>query len=353
MRLLILSPYPHSAAPSQRFRFEHYLPYLAEAGIYYKQLSFWDEATNAILYKPGLVLKKIIGLAGGYARRVGMLWTATQYDYVLIHREVTPLGPPIFEFLLSRLLRKKIIYDFDDAIWLPNTSENNKMASGLKWHGKVRSICKWAYKITPGNAYLADFARQYNKNVEVLPTVVDTQYHHASKKTKNSVMVIGWTGSHSTLPYLEPLVPVLRQLEQLYAFRFLVIADKNPHLALDSFEFLPWNKNSEIDDLGRIDVGVMPLLEDQWSAGKCGFKAIQYMALGIPALVSPVGVNTQIVTNGLNGYHCPSDADWYNKLEKLLCQPDLLATMRQAAIKQIENHYSVKSSLAQFIDVFK
>jgi glycosyltransferase involved in cell wall biosynthesis len=353
MRLLILSPYPHGAAPSQRFRFEHYLPYLAEAGIGYKQLGFWDEETNAILYKPGLVFKKMLGLAWGYARRVGMLWTATRYDYVLIHREVTPLGPPIFEFLLSRLLRKKIIYDFDDAIWLPNTSENNKIASGLKWHGKVRSICKWAYKITPGNAYLADFARQYNKKVEVLPTVVDTKYHHASKKSGNSVLVIGWTGSHSTLPYLEPLVPVLRQLEQLYAFRFLVIADKNPNLPLDSFEFLPWNKNSEIEDLGRIDVGVMPLLDDQWAAGKCGFKAIQYLALGIPALVSPVGVNTQIVADGVNGYHCQSAADWYNNLEQLLRQPALLTTMRQAAIEQIENQYSVKSSLAQFINLFK
>jgi glycosyltransferase involved in cell wall biosynthesis len=148
-------------------------------------------------------------------------------------------------------------------------------------------------------------------------------------------------------------VPVLRQLEQLYAFRFLVIADKNPNLPLDSFEFLPWNKNSEIEDLGRIDVGVMPLLDDQWAAGKCGFKAIQYLALGIPALVSPVGVNTQIVADGVNGYHCQSAADWYNNLEQLLRQPALLTTMRQAAIEQIENQYSVKSSLAQFINLFK
>src|SRR5690606_37637078 len=139
----------------------------------------------------------------GFFRRKILLFKACKYDYIFIHREVAPLGPPIFEWFLAKMLQKRIIYDFDDAIWLTNTSENNKLAAGLKWHQKVDAISKWAYKVSCGNTFLCDYARQFNNNVVLNPTTIDTENMHNPallQKQVNSVLVIGWTGTHSTLP---------------------------------------------------------------------------------------------------------------------------------------------------------
>src|SRR5690606_2340693 len=153
-------------------------------------------------------------------------------------------------------------YDFDDAIWIPNTSEENKIAAGFKWHQKVGLICKWSYKISCGNEYLCEYAIKYNGNVTYNPTTIDTEKLHNPKLLsdiqKDDTIVIGWTGSHSTLSYLNDLIPVISRLEQSYKFKFLVIANKNPEYPLKSFEFRHWNVSSEISDLSLIDIGIMP-----------------------------------------------------------------------------------------------
>jgi hypothetical protein len=153
-KILFLIPYPQGQAPSQRFRFEQYLGTLSKAGHTYDLAPFLSAATWTILYKPGRALAKAVGIAAGFGRRLGLLFRVPTYDFIFIHREAAPLGPPILEWLIAKAFRKKIIYDFDDAIWLANTSEANKLAAGLKWHHKVASICRWAYKNSSGNAYL-------------------------------------------------------------------------------------------------------------------------------------------------------------------------------------------------------
>lgn len=171
LRILFLTPYPPGRAPSQRFRFEQYLDILTAHGHQYRLAPFLSEATWRILYQPGQALQKALGILGGFGRRVGHLLAAPAYDFVFVHREAAPLGPPIFEWLLAKVLRKRVIYDFDDAIWLANTSEANKIAAGFKWHHKVGSICRWAYKNSCGNAYLATYARQFNSHTVVLSLI--------------------------------------------------------------------------------------------------------------------------------------------------------------------------------------
>ncbi|UOQ76187.1 hypothetical protein MUN84_16530 [Hymenobacter sp. 5516J-16] len=178
MQILFLVPYPTGKAPSQRFRFEQYFDFLTAAGYRYRVAPFISEATWAILYKPGHQLQKVAGILGGFLRRFGLLFVVPKYDYVFIHREASPIGPPVFEWVIAKLLGKKIIYDFDDAIWIPNTSEANKIVAGVKWHHKVGSICRWAYKVSCGNAYLRDYARQFNPNAVVNPTTIDTEHLH-------------------------------------------------------------------------------------------------------------------------------------------------------------------------------
>jgi glycosyltransferase involved in cell wall biosynthesis len=148
------------------------------------------------------------------------------------------------------------------------------------------------------------------------------------------------------------LYDVISDLEKKYEFEFLVISDESPELDLKSFRYLKWNKTTEIEDLLKMDVGVMPLKDDLWANGKCGFKALQYMSLGIPALVSPVGVNTKIVDHGINGFICSNQQDWSNNLEKLLLDENLLQEISKATRQKIENNYSVKSNSQNFIHLF-
>ena len=265
MKILFLIPYPMGQAPSQRFRFEQYLDFLRDEGHQLQMRPFLNENTWKNLYAHGNALSKAWGIIAGYFKRTNDMITASKADIIFIHREATPLGPPIFEWFVSKVLRKRIIYDFDDAIWLPNTSKQNRLVANLKWHGKVASICKWSWKVSCGNDYLADYANQYASSVHTNPTTIDTDYHRASTKSSSSKITIGWTGTHSTAKYLDKVVPVLQQLEKDHAFRFLMISNEKPDFALESLEYRPWSKASEIEDLQEIDIGIMPLPDTEWA----------------------------------------------------------------------------------------
>ena len=357
MKILFLIPYPLKEAPSQRFRFEQYFDFLEERGFQISCKSFWDYPTWKILYKSGHLLQKILGFIKGVVRRLAVLFQLKKFDFVFIHRECLPIGPPILEFVIARILKKKIIYDFDDAIWLPNTSEENKIVALLKWHSKVASICKWSYKVSCGNSFLANYARQFNTNVVVNPTTVDTinlhnpSYHFVKKSPS---VVIGWTGTQSTIQYVKSLVPVLEKVAEKTSFplRFLIIANKDPELKLKFVDFKTWSKKTEVEDLLQMDIGLMPLTDDIWAKGKCGFKALQYMALEIPALVSPVGVSTEIIDNGINGYWCSTTDDWVQSLEKLIEDKQLREKMGIAGRKKVIEHYSVSSNSSSFLRLF-
>lgn len=352
-RILFLFPYPQGTAASQRFRFEQYYPALEEKGFILDKQAFINDKTWAILYKPGHTVAKIIGTLSGYLRRLGKMFSLGKYDYVFIHREAEFFGPPIFEWIIAKLAGKKLIYDFDDAIWIPNTSEHNGFFSKFKFYNNVPKICKMAYKVSCGNDYLRNFATQYNGNAVYNPTTIDTEHHHNKIKDQSgNSFVIGWTGTHSTMQYMDALLPVFKRLEEKYNFTFNVIADRAPDFELKSLKFTPWKKETEIEDLLQFNVGLMPLVDDKWANGKCGFKALQYMALGIPALVSPVGVNTRIVDDGVNGFICTTADDWYNALSKLMDDRQLLIDLGANTRKKIEAEYSVHANTANFITLF-
>jgi glycosyltransferase involved in cell wall biosynthesis len=354
MKILFIVPYPTDKAPSQRFRFEQYYELLNEKGIDYDIKPFLSNEIWDILYLPGRFLKKAFGILGGLFKRFFLLFKLKQYDYIFIHREATPIGPSFFEYFASRWLKKKIIYDFDDAIWIPNFSEANSFFSFLKGYGNVHKICSYAYKISCGNEYLCDYAKQFNKNVVYNPTTIDTNnYHNRVKDQSGEEFVIGWTGSHSTIRYIGEIVPVLSKLEKKYTFTFRVISDFKPEFELNSLEYVKWKKESEIEDLLGFNIGIMPLVNDKWANGKCGFKALQYMSLGIPALVSPVGVNSRIVDHGLNGFICDTPEEWETSIETLLKNRETLGEMSKQTRKKIIDYYSVKSNSDNFIGLFQ
>jgi glycosyltransferase involved in cell wall biosynthesis len=355
MKILFLVPYPVGESPSQRFRFEQYFDLLKKEGIEFSVESFWSLAAWKILYKSGNGLAKTIWLKIGFWRRFWHVLKSLSYDWVFIHRECAPIGPPVFEFIIAKVFGKKIIYDFDDAIWLPNTSEENKLAGWLKFHGKVKSICRWSYRVSCGNEWLADYARQFNSRVMVNPTTIDSERLHNPNffptRKPNDKIVIGWTGTHSTLQYLKPILPALQAIEKKFSVAIRIISNKNPELPLQSVEFVPWSIQTEIQDLYSFDIGLMPLTDDAWAKGKCGFKALQYMALEIPGIASPVGVNTNIITNGVNGFLCESNNEWIETLSGLIQQAEMRKRIGRAGRQTVVDRFSVASNSSVFLSL--
>ena len=351
--IAFVCPYPRGGAPSQRFRFEQYLDLLTERGYSYSLYGFLDTRTHQVLYHKNRLISKVLGVILGYLRRAGLLVKLQYADFVFIHREATPFGPPWLEWVVAQLFKKKIIYDFDDAIWLEDTSNVNPLISKLKWQRKVANVCRWSYRISAGNDYLASYALQYNQGVTVNPTTLDTATSHTGLKDQASLpLTIGWTGSHSTMKYLYLLEKVLQELEATHDFRTVVISNQAPELDLNRLEYIPWQKATEVSDLRQIHIGLMPLPDDAWARGKCGFKALQYLSLGIPALVSPVGVNARIVTHGTNGYHCITDEDWYQYLSQLLKDASLRSKLGQNGRQTVVNQYSVEANTDNFLSLF-
>ncbi len=352
-RIFFLAPYPVAEAPSQRFRFEQYFSFLQEEGFELTMLPFYNYEDWQLLYKEGNKLKKTWVVVRSFLSRFRLLFQLKKADFIFIHREVAHVGPPIFEWIIAKILRKKYIYDFDDATWLPNYSETNKQFHWIKAYWKVNYCMKWAHVVTAGNAYLANYAKQFNKNVQIIPTTIDTENHHDILCDHEAdPIVIGWTGTHTTIHYLDELIPVLQRLEKKYSFEFLVISNEKPALELASFQFIKWQKETEIEDLSKIQIGVMPLKQDQWSEGKCGFKGLQYMALGMATILSPVGVNTTIIQDGENGFLADSQKEWEEKLSLLLNDNNLRKSMGKKGRMTVEDHFSVEANKSIYLGLF-
>jgi len=352
--ILFLVPFPLHQAPSQRFRMEIYEPYLRREGISYSIVPFMDISTSQKLYKSGGNLNKAWGTLKGYLRRLKViLIDIHRYEFVFITRQAAPLGPPIFEFIISKIWRKKMIFDFDDALWIPRTSIENKFAEWLKCSWKIKYICKWSYKVTAGNQFLFDYASKYNNKVLLLPTTVDLDRQHNMIKTHHfGKVVVGWTGSHSTLCFLEPIISLINQLQKELDFTLLVICNKRPDFDLKDWQYIEWSEEREIEDLLKMDIGIMPLTQDKWSLGKCGFKIIQYLSLGIPAIASPVGVNNVIIEDGKNSFLCSSKEDWRNSLSTLIHNHELRKKMGEEGKKKIIAEYNTSVIVPTFIQLF-
>lgn len=349
-KLHIIAPYPKGEAPSQRFRFEQYLSFLEEHGFEIHYHSFHTQKSWNRLYQKGQFFRKFIDLNYNFLRRWVLLFKLAGAKHIFMHREMAHVGPPVFEWILVKILRKKYTYDFDDAIWIPNYSSVNARFQKLKCYWKVHYLIRWAEKISAGNEFLAHYARQFNPQVAVIPTTIDTQNQHSLVVNQHQKpIVIGWTGTHSTMHYLDFIVPILRRLESEFEFVFKVISNKKPNYELKSLAYQDWKEETEIEDLAEIQIGVMPLVLDAWSEGKCGFKALQYMSLGMASIVSPVGVNTRIVQQHENGLIADSAEEWESALRTLLLDETLRIELGEKARQSIIENWSVEAWKAYYL----
>lgn len=340
-------------APSQRFRVELFLAPLEKEGFSFRVLTYLDKNAWNILYKPGNHVLKAWSTIKGFFRRINHLLLSRKADYIFIHREATPVGPPVFEWLLAKTFRKKIIYEYDDAIWIPGGEKISFIKKWLKATWKVKHIIKWSYKIAAGNDFLCEYAKQFNSSAFFIPTVVDTEKGHYKLKDQyeGKRVVVGWTGTHTTLHNLELIEGVIPELKKEIDFDFLIISNKPPGF---NFEFIykQWELATEQDDLLKMHIGLMPLKQGPWFEGKCGFKLIQYHACGIPAIASPVGVNALITLHNETGFIANDRNEWKGYLKTLIADAALRSAMGKAGREHIEKNYSLNSLLPAFISLF-
>jgi len=351
MRILFLVPYPTEGA-SNRFRVEQYLPYLKEKGIDFEIRPFVSSKFYRILYLKRYFIKKIFFFILSSIARIFDIFKALRYDVIFIHRESYPLGPPFIERIL-KLFKKKIIFDFDDAIFLPASSGSNVFIERFNRYGKVPEVITLSDHVITGNNYLEDFALKYNENITVIPTPVDTErYVTARRKENNNEVIIGWIGSKTTSIFLEPMRDTFKFLLGKYPnLKIKVVGGEFDTKGIKRLENIVWSLEREIEVLQSFDIGIMPMSDSKWTRGKCAFKTILYMSVGIPCVSSPVGITVDIIENDVNGFLANSDSEWKEKLSILIESPDLRRKMGENARKTAIEKYSVRTNVPKFLGV--
>jgi glycosyltransferase involved in cell wall biosynthesis len=337
--------------PSSRHRVYQYLDFLKREGVDFRvspAISGTDftkvynihRPINKLPYFGLVVLKRLIDLT--------MMGAG---DIVFLQKEVLPQAYPLIEEFIKKLNRK-LVFDFDDAIFLL-PPKRRSLLYNFRYKNSIPRILRMSDYVIAGNEYLKQYALRFNRNVEVIPTSVNTETYFINKKEKKDKINIGWIGSQSTLFYLDQLRNIFTALAKRYNICLTVIGTGN--YRIDGVETVtrPWRLEREILDLQCFDIGVAPLNNDDWALGKCGCKVIQYMGLGIPAVASPAGINGEIINDGVNGFLADSDEEWIEKLSQLIENEALRERFGFMGRKTVEERYSVKVNGPKLLEILQ
>jgi glycosyltransferase involved in cell wall biosynthesis len=346
IRVLALSPIPEEGAGC-RFRISHYIPYLQANGFHVTVLPFYTPEFFRLVYQRGHFASKAAAFSRLAVRRFRVLNELDRYDLVWLYREAIPIGPPVIERAIVRR-GVPIVFDFDDAIFLRNVSEANRIVSFLKNTSRVAEIIGFSRHVMAGNSFLGDYARRFSANVTIVPTTVDTT-RFRPRADRDTIPpdgpVVGWIGSPTTYHYVEEIAPLLKELALRHRFTMKISGAGTPvHFDGVRVVDVPWSMANEVELFNACDVGVYPLEDDDWARGKCGFKAIQFMACGVPVVAAAVGVNREIIRDGENGFLASTPAEWSAKLERLLTDADLRRRFSIAGRQTIEQRYSLQGT---------
>lgn len=339
MKVSILTRYGRSGA-SSRLRFMQYVPALEAAGMTVEVLPFFPDDYLPRLYAGRSTQRQT---AAAFLRQVRNLMGGAWGDLLWVEKEILPWIPWAVE---RRLLPSHacLVTDYDDAIFHRYDLHPNSVVRWLLGR-KIDRIMASSALVMAGNPYLAARAREAGaRRVEIVPTVVDAaQYGILPRQTPLGQPCIGWIGTPSTWrEYLVPIMPMLTDVARSFDARLRIVGGglaSPPHPLVEN---LPWTESGEIKLIQSMDIGIMPLSAGPWSSGKCGYKLIQYMACGLPVIASPVGVNTDIVEDGVNGFLADSEQAWRVALARLLSDEDLRTRMGRAGRKKVESSYSLE-----------
>jgi glycosyltransferase involved in cell wall biosynthesis len=348
-----LVPYAPGTTPSQRFRIEQWAPLLGANGIAVDLFPFAGPDLTALLQSPGQNGRKAMRLFLATVRRFVTGAQLGRYDAILIHRAACLAGPPLVERALA-WFGPPILFDFDDAIWQLHTSAANRRLAWLKFPGKTAALCRISDHVVVGNDYLAEYARRYNANVTVVPSSIDTDLYQPRPRAQGATgVVVGWMGTSTSQTYLERAAPMLREIAALPRVEVQVVSNRRPDLPGIAVVWHPWSAEKEVELLAGFDVGIMPMPDDEWALGKGAMKALQYMAMGICTVASPVGTNREVIEHGRNGLLASSIEEWKAAIQSLVEDRALRVRMGATGRETVHSRYSMRTSAAAFEKVLR
>lgn len=359
MRVLGVCSYPIEAAAT-RYRLAQYVRPLADRGIELEISSFLSSDLFAMQYASGSTPRKVLKLAKALLNRVAEIPKARQYDLILVQREAMIFGPAFFERLYRIVGRAPMVLDLDDATYLPYLSPTyGRLGSWLKFFGKTDKLISQAQLVICGNSYIAEYVESKGKRTAIIPTVVDTDLFCPVDHT-NKIPVLGWIGTHSTFPMLESIFPTLKKLAKSHDFVLRIVGSGQESVNIGEFpvENLKWDLEREPSDFQTLDIGLYPIAETsnasvKWILGKSGFKAIQYLSVGIPFVMSPVGVCAEIGTPDKTHFLASTADDWFDALSRLLGSAELRKQMGELGRLTAIEKYNVDSQADILASVLK
>lgn len=309
--------------PSARFRVRQYIPALQK-----REIEVTEFASEPGAYPPTSRLARPIWAVHSLSRRLPAIARSYGYDITLLQREMFSTF-----YTLEGLTHGPRVLDVDDAIWTHRGG------------GFAERLARLCDAIICGQGFLAEQFGRWNRHIYVVPTAVDTT-RFVRRDAPPQRPTIGWSGGSSAFGELERLEPVLRDLMRANAdLVFRVVADRPPTLESlppDRIEFIRWSPRSEVAAIQGMSVGIMPLEDSVWNRGKCSYKMLLYMACGLPVVVSPVGMNRELLAEATIGWGAVSPEDWRESLQTLLLDEELARTMGRAGRRLIEERFSVE-----------
>jgi glycosyltransferase involved in cell wall biosynthesis len=356
MRVVFFVPHTNLAAGC-RYRVHQFLPFLRQQGVVCDVHELVDADFYRLFYTPGHALKKALRLASAGVRRVAEIYGSDKYDAIFIHRECFPMGPPLFERVLARR-GPPMLLDFDDAIYLPRAGFIRNL---VRNPAKTNVIAQLVDHVVVANAHLAAFARAYNRHVTVIPTCVDTDdlfvprsYATLLPPLNGRPVRLGWIGSHTTSRYLERIGRALARVAARYPIELLVVgAGRDVTIPGVTVINKRWALETEVDDFRSLDIGVYPLHDDLWELGKPGFKTIQYMAVGVPSVMSRAGSAEHVVDDGVDGFLATGEDEWVDKLCRLIEQPELRLAMSVSGREKAEREFSIRANAPRLLEAIR
>lgn len=349
MKILLLSRFTY-LAPGPRYRYYQYLPYLREQGFDVTIAPLLDDDYLHNRYSE----KKIssLYLLDKYLQRVAWLIKSRRYDLIWMEKEALPFFPAWLELLL---LKSNVPYvvDYDDATFHTYDQHNSSVVRWILGQ-KIDRVMQAASLVIAGNDYLAERAEKAGAAwVEILPTVIDLDRYPLAPPPDNEIFTIGWIGSPTTSMYLLEVHTALEEICRDSGARVVAIGAANLELPGVPLTIKPWSEATEVEEIQKFDVGIMPLPNLPWSRGKCGFKLIQYMACSRPVIGSPVGVNPQIVDQKINGFLPNSTQEWIQALEKLRNDRVLRQQLGKAGRAKVEAQYCIQVTAPKLANLLR
>jgi L-malate glycosyltransferase len=355
-KILILCPSPKGTAPTQRLKYEQYLEQLEKEGYVFTISSFQSPRFWNIIYQPGRIIEKAIWTLAGYLKRVIDLLRIPFYDGIFVNLWVTPIGPPIFERLVL-LLNKNVIYDIDDMIFIGQKDAGKKsFVQKLKGKRKPLVLIKGAAYVIVCTPKLESIGLEINKHknvIDISSTLNTERFLPVTSYNKREVTVLGWTGSHSTIPFLHTLTPVLQKVAAKRKIKLLVIADQSYQMEGVETEFIKWTSENEVADLHKMDIGLYPIPMNEWSLGKSSLKALTYMSVALPVVTPAYGTNFRIIEDGVDGVLVKNEEEWVESIVDLIDDAEKRKRIGLAARKKVEEQFSVHANYSKYLHVIK